>query len=77
MESEVPKKRERGWWLKEATPEQRAEIARKGGLTTSADRAHMAEIGKKGGSKTSQDRAHMSEIASKPRGPRRSQEGQA
>lgn len=38
------------------TPEQRSEIARKGGLAVSQNKAYMSEIGKKGGNQTKQKR---------------------
>ncbi len=38
------------------SPEMRREIARKGGLATSANSAHMAEIGRKGGEASGRNR---------------------
>jgi general stress protein YciG len=34
------------------TPEERKQIARKGGLAVSANREHMTEIGRRGGQKS-------------------------
>ncbi len=44
------------------TLEVRVEVARKGGIATSRNKAHMSRIGKIGGTKVSQDKAHMSRI---------------
>lgn len=44
---------------------ERREVARKGGLAVSRDRAHMAEIGRKGGQAVSKDREHMAELGRK------------
>lgn len=41
------------------------EVARKGGLTISQDRAHMSRIGKVGGTKVSRDRAYMQALGKK------------
>jgi general stress protein YciG len=46
-------------------PETRKEVARKGGLAVSKNRAHMALIGKKGGQTISRDREHMARIGKK------------
>jgi len=46
-------------------PETRKEVARKGGLAVSRNRAHMAHIGKKGGQTISRDREHMAKIGKK------------
>lgn len=45
--------------------ETRREVARKGGLAVSQNRAHMSAIGKKGGASVSKNKAHMSEIGRK------------
>lgn len=47
------------------SPEVRREVARKGGLAVSKNRAHMAAIGKKGGLECSKDRAFMAKIGRK------------
>jgi general stress protein YciG len=64
------RKRKSGFAL--LTPEQRKEIARKGGRAAQKrGRAHQfgsddaREAGKKGGAKVSQDRAHMARIGAK------------
>jgi general stress protein YciG len=43
-------------------PKTRQEVARKGGLAVSRNRAHMSSIGRKGGQSVSQNRDHMAEI---------------
>ena len=45
--------------------EVRTEVARKGGIAASRDRARMAEIGRKGGLAVSANKAHMAEIGRK------------
>ena len=64
--------RKRKWGFALLTPEQRKEIARKGGRAAQKrGRAHQfcsedaREAGKKGGAKVSQDRAHMARIGAK------------
>jgi uncharacterized protein len=46
-------------------PQTRQEVARKGGLAVSRNRAHMAEIGRKGGQSVSKNREHMAQIGRK------------
>jgi general stress protein YciG len=46
-------------------PQTRQEVARKGGLAVSRNRAHMAEIGRKGGQSVSRNREHMAKIGRK------------
>jgi general stress protein YciG len=59
-------------------PQTRQEVARKGGLAVSRNRAHMAEIGRKGGQSVSKNREHMAKIGRKggaaSRGPTRGPE---
>lgn len=55
--------RKRG--LAAASPETRAQVARKGGQAVSQNRRHMAEIGRKGGEAVSQNREHMAAIGKK------------
>lgn len=43
----------------------RREVARKGGLAVSSNRAHMVEIGRKGGQSISKNREHMAKIGQK------------
>jgi len=64
--------RKRKWGFALLTPEQRKEIASKGGRAAQKrGRAHQfdsedaREAGKKGGAKVSQDRAHMARIGAK------------
>ena len=47
------------------SPEQRREIAQKGGEAVSRNRSHMTDIGRKGGQANSRDRSYMSEIGRK------------
>ena len=46
-------------------PKTRQEVARKGGLAVSRNKAHMAEIGRKGGQSVSRNREHMAQIGRK------------
>jgi general stress protein YciG len=46
-------------------PDTRQEVARKGGIAVSKNRAHMAEIGRKGGQSVSKNREHMAQIGRK------------
>lgn len=64
--------KKRKWGFALLTPEQRKEIASKGGRAAQKrGRAHQfdsedaREAGKKGGAKVSQDRAHMARIGAK------------
>lgn len=45
--------------------EQQREIARKGGMAVSRNKAHMAAIGSRGGEAVSKNRGHMSAIGRK------------
>ncbi len=63
MKAELAPKRLRG--TAAMSPEVRREVARKGGLAASANRARMAEIGRKGGKSVSANREHMSAIGRK------------
>ncbi len=59
-------KKERGWYLKNASPEEKARIARMGGQAVSKDKDKLIERGRKGGLATARNKKDAASVPNIP-----------